>query len=271
MDLKLNVSIIKIISSVVSGTEDLVNSYNFFYPNQKYKLSDIITEILHVLQTGISWNQLRSNINSRSLQWHFHKFVRYDILKKSFDVLLKQYLLKNNNCKYYSIDSTFIKNINGKQRIGRNKQYKWKNGYKLSAFVDQNGIPLSIFCGSGSAYDGYFLKKHIKKLKYYKINIINKFVLADSGYCSDKNRKLIMDHQGKPIIDYNKRKTKDPTKLKKLTSEEKIIYKKRIKVEHTFCWLKKNRRIDTVNEKSIKAFENFVYLAVVKLLVRRMY
>ena len=86
-------------------------------------------------------------------------------------------------------------------------------------------------------------------------------VLADKGYDSSKLRTEILSHNFKPIIPFNKRNIKDKSKIKHLSKDEYYIYKRRIKIEHFFSWIKKNKRISEVNEKREKAFMGFVYLA----------
>ena len=51
-----------------------------------------------------------------------------------------------------------------------------------------------------------------------------------------------------PIIPPNKRNTKNENKLKKLQLEtkQKQIYKKRISIENSFCYLQKNRRCQII-------------------------
>ena len=70
------------------------------------------------------------------------------------------------------------------------------------------------------------------------------------------------------IIAYNKRNTNDITKIKKLTRDEKTIYKKRIKIENLNSWIKKNKRLYTFNEKTIHNYKSFLYLAFLKIMLK---
>jgi hypothetical protein len=66
--------------------------------------------------------------------------------------------MKNNkNKKYLMTDISFIYNLNGKERIGRNKFYKNKKCTKLSLIIDNNNVPLSIIIKAGNINDSKFL------------------------------------------------------------------------------------------------------------------
>jgi len=51
-----------------------------------------------------------------------------------------------------------------------------------------------------------------------------------------------------------------------MSEKEKILYKKRIKIENVFAKLKQFRRISKIYDQNIKMYEEFVHLALSKLL-----
>ena len=59
-------------------------------------------------------------------------------------------------------------------------------------------------------------------------------------------------------------------KIKHLSNEDTILYKKRIKMENTFSWIKKNKRITEINEKTRISYINFVYLAIILIISKRL-
>jgi len=73
-----------------------------------------------------------------------------------------------------------------------------------------------------------------------------------------------------PIIPYNLRNTKNKKLIKKLTSKEKEIYRKRIIVEKYFSWIKTYPKIDKIHEKTKKSYMGLLYLASIKILINRM-
>lgn len=247
------------------------NSYNHTYPNQKYELSDILNDIIYVLKSGISWRNIRSTIKWQSLVFHFNKLRDHDIFKISLKKLLRKYKkdIKMEDIIYLT-DTSFIKNNIGISHLGRNPCFKNKNCFKLSLLTDLCGIPMDILVDSGSIQEKVYMDKHIKyavRNKSHKRTTL----MADKGYDSNPTRKKLLENNIKPIIPFNKRNTKDETKIRYLNETENKQYKKRIKIENTFSWIKKHKRIAEVNEKSYISYLNFVYLAVCLIIFKRLY
>lgn len=110
----------------------------------------------------------------------------------------------------------------------------------------------------------------IQKLKKYnKTNRYTQYILGDKGYDSINTRQLFIDRGYTTIIDYNKRNTKDPAKIKRLSGEAYKKYKKRIVIENTFCYIKKNRRINLRYDKDISSYISFLYFALCKRIIDR--
>ena len=58
-------------------------------------------------------------INGRILNNQHDKYVRLGVYEKLYETILESYK-KKNTIKVLSIDSTFISNKNGKEKLGRN-------------------------------------------------------------------------------------------------------------------------------------------------------
>ena len=52
--MKLNISLQEIIYEVIYSNKYLKKTYDTIYPNQKYELQYIITNIIYILETGVS-------------------------------------------------------------------------------------------------------------------------------------------------------------------------------------------------------------------------
>jgi transposase len=260
---------IEILTKTINQTF-LVNSYNYTYPNQKYSLSEILNDIMYVLKTGISWRNIRSNINWRTLIFHFNRLCQYNIFQKTYKNLLKLYVKTLSiKEKILLTDTSFIKNNIGTNKLGRNIYFKGKRCFKLSLLTDMNGIPLDIIIDAGNLSEVSYLKKHIKFIIKSKKNHYN-ILMADKGYDSSYIRNDLIKNNIKPIIPFNRRNTKDINKIKTLNEHDKKLYKLRIKIENSFSWLKKNKRISEVNEKTLNSYLNFVYLAISIIIFKRL-
>jgi hypothetical protein len=66
----------------------------------------------------------------------------------------------------------------------------------------------------------------------------------DTGFDSQKNKDLLMEHKLIPVIYPNRRNTKDPVAIALLFSGfNKELYKERYKVERTFGWQDTYRKL----------------------------
>ena len=178
--------------------------------------------------------------------------------------------------KYQMIDSLFVKNKFCCGNFGRNKYYKNKKGIKVSSIVDSSGIPISVICRKGQIYDSQLFKDTYNSIiintntkKYQGINKYKQYFLADKGYDTNNIRKLLKEKGYTPIIDHNRRNTKDINKIKKLTKKEKYHYKKRLKVENFFAWLTSYPKMNMIVEKTIESFEGLVFLFSGLILINR--
>ena len=148
--------------------------------------------------------------------------------------------------------------------MGRNKHFKNKNCYKVSTISDQNRIPSLTIVEPGNKNDAKIGLTNIDRINENVKNINFKckpYMLADKMYDTNEFREKCTSNNFKPIIDYNKRNTKNSKLIKKLTKKEKQIYKKRIKVENTFCILKKYKRIQLIYDSNLSTYVSFIYLA----------
>jgi transposase len=124
-------------------------------------------------------------------------------------------------------------------------------------------------CYKGNIYDSPILLNHLKNSDIVCTDHIaqyKQYFLADPGYDSKEIRKVLEDLNYEPIIAQNRRNTKDPAKLIKLTAHEETIYKKRLKIENTFSKIKMNRRLCLRYDSKIESFIGFLYLSFIKMI-----
>lgn len=275
--MKININLEDLLTKYIYSK--FPNKYNFTYHTQKYKLNDIVKDTLYMLKTGLSYRDIRSNVNYKSLHKHILFFRKHNIFQKFYVYLLKRYFNNNKTgkLKYQLVDTSYIYNMYGVGKIGRNKFYKGKRGYKLSFITDMTGIPISVLIKSGEVADSKLIQNHMNNMlviantnKYKNNNRFKQYLLADAGYDEKEFREIAESYSYQCIIPYNKRNTKDPLKIKKLTEKEKIKYKKRIKIENCFAWIKKNKRLKNIYDKNKGTYESFLFLGLIKLIHKRL-
>lgn len=199
--------------------------------------------------------------------------------------IIKSYIQKTNknNFKYLSIDSQFV--INKKMLlsyVGRNKDYKSKNGLRISAIVDTKGIPIYNSINSGNRYDSIFIINMMEKLfslgldpnDFYNKKKSKIYVLGDAGYHSKDNINFIKNNNMIQIIDYNKRNTKNEDIINEnmLTKKQKEIFKKRHIVENSHAWKEEIfPRLGKIYDRELKNYENIHLLSIIHLILKRDY
>lgn len=244
------------LKKIVLNTESLKNTYSVTHTHSKYTIDLIINEILYFLKSGVSWRMLRSEINYKTLFWHYSKWVKNNVFYKLFSKIRNAYIKKYiiGDCKLL-IDSTIVYNKCGINKIGRNRFYKNKKTTKISLMTDINGFPLSVLFLKGNYHDNSVFDKHIRDACVLIPNN-QKTVMADKAYSAKKNYSLLDSKDIKHIIPPRKN-----MKLYATYNYDINEYKKRIRIEHIFGRLKVNKRINLRYDKNLRNFSGFVLLA----------
>ena len=228
--------------------------------NSKYSVDEIIRTIIYVLKTGISFRNIVSKIKWRTVYFHFNRFIKANIFERLFKRIRKKYT-KNKKLKIIMIDSSFIANKYGINKIKRNKYYSNKNGNKVSIITDKYGLPLSVLINKGTIHDISFVKKHIKDLHIK--SSYNKILLADKGYYSKQLSDDIL--QSKITLCVPPKKG-----FKNSLFFDKAIYKNRIFVEHCFQKIKTFRRCSFRYDKKFSSFKQNIFLTCSLILINKL-
>ena len=211
--------------------------------------TDYFRSYLFFLNNSIYYSRFTGSIknisiNGKYLNEKVNKWVNMGLFKKMYMTILRKYIKNKNiaNIRVLSIDSQFISNrFMNKGNVARNKFYKNKRGLKITSIVDESGVPLSMLLDKGNKYDSKILINSVENLfidikanVYKNSKKYRKSMLADAGYDSKENRSYLISKHITPIIDHNKRNTKDKTKIKKFNKQEKKKYRKRLIIENFF-------------------------------------
>lgn len=274
---KLDKKLINVIKSKILNTK-LKKHYDFSYHTQKYILNEILTKIIYVLYKCCTWRQLGSCWNN--VYKHFIKFNKYNIFRNTYIELLNTYLTKNkNSLKIVSVDTTFIYNKYGIDKLARNKYAKNKKCFKLFVCVDSKTKPIYFLYCDGNKNDCGILNLIINDIIIKFKNKVKTF-LADSGFCSNEIRNKFIENGINPLIPKNVRNMKKNKKSKNMTYKEKIkmqlkqfskkerhIYKRRIYSENFYAKYKQIPKLNMRYEKYSKNLEGFINLYMAKQLI----
>jgi transposase len=258
LEMQIKLSFADIIRNIVTSDSEIGKYYCKKQIATKYSFEHIYDSIMYVLKTGIAWRYLNSGVGWQSAFFHFKRWSRRRIFEKAFNKVRRKVTCGTA----IIVDTTFIINKNGKNKVARNKLMKNKNCLKISMVTDVNGIPLSVLADKGTKHDLKFVGRHIKDLDR-KLRKQDGFVLADRGYIS-KQLKQTLDNKGWTLMTKVKRNMRDTYVY------DPNMYKRRIRIENTFQMLKTYRRIQLRYDRKHSTYLSFVYMAVADIVHRRL-
>jgi hypothetical protein len=162
-----------------------------------------------------------------------------------------------------------LKEKKSRNFIDFNRYNGRKKYFNISTITDLYGTPLEISVHSSKETDSKTLIKNVNNLptnintlKNSKNNRYKQYFLGDPGYNTEKNKQFLISKGYTPIIKYNKRNTQDEKIIKEneLSDEQKLIYKKRFKVESFFSWIKNYPLINQNYQKKIESYKGLLSL-----------
>lgn len=144
-------------------------------------------------------------------------------------------------------------------------------GVKISALVDDNGLPLSTVVSPANIHDSKLYLPTLGGLKIKKQKgrpiIRPKAITADGAYDSEEIRAHNRKRGIKTNIPVNKRNRKEP-KLGRPIKFDKEVYKKRGAIERFFSWIESYKKIFPRYERSEISYFGLVQLASIMMLWR---
>lgn len=221
--------------------------------------SVLLHEIWKMAKTGMQWRMLKPPTCSWKTVHHYFSIWSHEhVFKRAYIILLKLwYRRRVKGDRLHIIDSTYIKNVYGIDCVGRNPTDRGRKATKMSAIVNDEGMPISIQFMRGNCSDtttvGAALQgRMIKPLKQHIP------FMGEKGYPSRANSLLVTSHG---YLDRISRK------LHTIGARQNA---KRCTVEHTFSWIDKYRRLILRYDKYIQNYESFTYISIGSILSNRM-
>jgi hypothetical protein len=261
----------KLLITHIKNYPKLMKSFDFTYSTQKYKLEDILDDVIYIMKYNIPYRAIRSNIKWQAIYKVYRKLLDFGIFKNTFRQLLEKYVKKGNmnkKLKFVSTDTTFIMNKKGSEKIGLNKYYYKKKGNKISLIIDAKRRIIDIKVYKGGKNDGKILEDQLNYLTILnnkEYDKYKKYFLCDAGYDSKIIHDKLKELTFIPLIAQNKRGIKNKELIKKFTKRECKIYCNRTIVENVISNLKQLRRINNRYDSLMKTYEGYVFLGAIYL------
>ena len=139
-------------------------------------------------------------------------------------------------------------------KIGRNPTDRGRNATKVSALVDQDGLPLSLVFFPANHSDYNTVDGTLAQSIRENASIASRVPLyADKGYDSKTVRHTIQRYGYLDRV------------AKRGTVVHRVVNRRRNIVERFFSWLDKSRRLILRYDASIVAYEGWTWLACLRL------
>ena len=144
--------------------------------------------ILKVVRTGMQWRYLRpERVSYITVFKQMHMWTDAKVFQTAYSRLLKLYC-RRRRPKYYCVDSSYVKNIYGRNCTGRNPTDRGRQATKLSALVDDLGIPHALLVTPANVSDQRLLEPTLQAIASSSHR--GRELFADKGYDSASNRGI---------------------------------------------------------------------------------
>lgn len=137
--------------------------------------------------------------------------------------------------------------------------------------MDANGNPLNCTLSKAHRHDQVKVLETIDGIKIGKRRRRPKRLGLDKGYDSDPLRQALRQRRIIPLASYRKNRVTKPSERPAQERKHKRYCRQRWKVERSFAWLNRFRRLDRFLERSQKSYRAFVRVFFLKHYLDRLF
>ena len=214
----------------------------------------LLDQFERLLWTGSPWRAMTSDAASyQSLHRHFLAWRDKGVFQEAYKVAYRLHCRPvRRNASFHCLDTSFVKNIYGRDCIGRNPTDRGRSASKLSALVDQHGLPVSLAFFPANRHDTQTVEATLRASIAAPESGIPLY--ADKGYDSNAVRRSM---RAKRYVD---------RVAARRMRVHRVVNRRRNVVERFFSWLDKSRRLIVRYDAHIASYEAWTWLACIRLL-----
>jgi transposase len=230
--------------------------------------SEVTEVILFLLKTGVPWRYTRPrDVSFHTVYKRFRVWEKLGVFEKVWKDLLATYSEKQlqTNANWFKklfIDSTMIKNVAGRDCLGRNHYDRSRLATKMSVICDTAEVPISCSFYPANINDIKTVNASVKNIACPVKNDgrVVTTLAGDKAYISKAVYRKLRHHNIRMIAPLKRNSLR-----KKLIKADEDTLKSRSSIEHVFCRLDKFRRIHCRQEQLISSYAalNFIAMAIV--------
>ena len=224
---------------------------------KKGEMHIVLDYILLVLKSAMAWRHLKYTkcpYDYRTIHRYFRQWTVCGVFKDAYLALYRLYRAKRRS-KYHCIDSSYVKSIYGRDGTGRNPTDRGRQATKLSAIVDDLGVPHALYFCTANMSDYRTVEATCDRIlsPHHRVPIY-----AGKGYDSRAARAQFraynyIDRVGKRRV-----------------HTHSVVNRRRGIIERFFGWLDKCRRLILRYDAYLSSYEAWTWLACCRIIHRRL-
>src|ERR671927_1853964 len=227
-----------------------------------HSLRDVFDAIFYVLKSGCHWRHLPHDFPPWStVYYHFRSFrLRglWSLILKALRAAERNRAGKDPQPTAAIMDSQSVKTVEESAHPSGYDAHKNVKGRKRHLLVDTLGLVLSVYVTSADVQDRVGARCLLAGLKPLLPRL--KKIWADGAYTGDKLADWCKE-QGGWELEIVERSA---------DTEGFAALPHRWIVERTLSWVMRNRRLSKDYERKVQTSENFIKVAMIRLILRRL-